>query len=57
MHPDIHLRMHELRAAALRDAAPPRPARRRPLRAQLGWMLVELGLRLVTPPARTARMA
>nr|WP_078594931.1 hypothetical protein [Streptomyces sp. NRRL S-920] len=47
MHPDIHLRLHHDRAADLRRAAPPR--RRRPrLRTQLGWTLVELGLRLVS---------
>ncbi|WP_185923678.1 hypothetical protein [Streptomyces sp. WAC05374] len=58
MQSDIHLRLHELRAAELRAAAPGRPAPRRPLRTQLGWTLVELGLRLVAaPPPRTARLA
>ncbi|QGV80383.1 hypothetical protein EIZ62_20720 [Streptomyces ficellus] len=62
MHPDIHLRLHALRASDLRDRAPRRPAvrDRRPLRTRLGWTLVELGLRLVAaPPAplRTARIA
>nr|WP_073752901.1 hypothetical protein [Streptomyces sp. CB03234] len=62
MHPDIHFRLHEQRAAELRDRAPRRPAPRRrhqpPLRTRLGWALVELGLRLVAaPPPRTARIA
>ncbi|MFC5801575.1 hypothetical protein [Streptomyces formicae] len=69
MHPDIHLRLHELRAAELhREAATVprlrRAAPRRALRDQLGWTLVEVGLRLVAerPPrstrtARTARTA
>ncbi|MFC8920552.1 hypothetical protein ACGF5F_12815 [Streptomyces sp. NPDC047821] len=58
MQSDIHLLLHELRAAELTAAAPGRPARRRPLRAQLGWTLVALGLRLVAaPPPRTARLA
>ncbi|GAA2453470.1 hypothetical protein [Streptomyces lavendulocolor] len=59
MHPDIHLSLHALRAADLRGRAPRRPAaRRRPVRARLGWTLVELGLRLaVAPPPRTAPAA
>ncbi|WP_189554758.1 hypothetical protein [Streptomyces lavendofoliae] len=66
MHPDIHLRLHELRAAEARDLAPRRPAARRTVparrtvRARLGWTLVELGLRLVAaaaPPPRTAPVA
>ncbi|ORT61950.1 hypothetical protein [Streptomyces sp. CB03238] len=63
MHPDIHLHLHELRAAELRGRAPRRPAPRRrtarPLfRTRLGWTLVELGLRLVAaPPPHTARIA
>ncbi|MFD7444131.1 hypothetical protein [Streptomyces sp. NPDC059909] len=69
MHADIHLHLHELRATELhRDAAdagrhrravagPPRPPRRA-LRAQLGWTMVELGLRMVAAhPARTTRPA
>ncbi|MER7108189.1 hypothetical protein [Streptomyces sp. NPDC000229] len=58
MHPHIHLHLHELRAAELRDRAPRRSATRRPLRTQLGWTLVEVGLRLAAaPPPRTARVA
>ncbi|AZM53519.1 hypothetical protein DMA15_13805 [Streptomyces sp. WAC 01529] len=49
MHPDIHLRLHHDRAAKLRHAAPPRRTRPHPrIRTQLGWTLVELGLRLVS---------
>nr|WP_087884306.1 hypothetical protein [Streptomyces alboflavus] len=53
MHPDVHLMLHHARAAELRlsDAAPDvaDEAPHAPwLRAQLGWTLVELGLRLVS---------
>ncbi|MEU7582770.1 hypothetical protein AB0B50_34915 [Streptomyces sp. NPDC041068] len=47
MHSDVHLMLHHDRAEELRRAAPvrlPRPQ----LRTQLGWTLVELGLRLVS---------
>ncbi|WP_031076351.1 hypothetical protein [Streptomyces sp. NRRL S-118] len=63
MHPDIHRQLHALRAAELHRAARPRrrpvpPRRRRPaVRVRVGWVLVELGLRLVRtrgPAARTA---
>ncbi|WSL18429.1 hypothetical protein OG302_25870 [Streptomyces sp. NBC_01283] len=47
MHPDIHLRLHHTRAAELHRAAP-LPQRRPRLRTQLGWTMVELGLRLVS---------
>ncbi|WP_405619107.1 hypothetical protein OG292_30910 [Streptomyces sp. NBC_01511] len=64
MHTDVHLRLHDLRAAELRtEAARFRLARAgaRPpggLRGRLGWFLVGLGLRLVhRPPVRTARIA
>ncbi|MET9801342.1 hypothetical protein [Streptomyces sp. NPDC006368] len=65
MHPDIHLRLHVLRAAELRqEAARPavRPVHRadpvrRPVRVRVGWALVEVGLRLVSSPAGTARWA
>ncbi|MGW1886613.1 hypothetical protein [Streptomyces sp. NPDC002133] len=66
MHADIHLCLHELRAAELhREAATaayrpdvPRRLPRPALRAQLGWTLVEVGLRLVAAhPARTATAA
>ncbi|MFE4664171.1 hypothetical protein ACFRI7_08295 [Streptomyces sp. NPDC056716] len=54
-HPETFLALHHARAAELRaDADAYRLARtaRRPrdLRARLGWTLVELGLRLATPP-------
>ncbi|MFD3995866.1 hypothetical protein [Streptomyces sp. NPDC058548] len=59
MHADIHLQLHQLHAAELhREAAttaPHTPAPRAPgpaLRVQLGWRLVELGLRLATPAHR-----
>ncbi|MYS07189.1 hypothetical protein GTW71_12230 [Streptomyces sp. SID6041] len=64
MHPDIHLQLHRLHAAELHDeaaATAPRTPDRTPgrvLRVQLGWRLVELGLRLATPPrSRTAPLA
>ncbi|QEU94088.1 hypothetical protein CP970_27130 [Streptomyces kanamyceticus] len=47
MHADIHLALHHVRAAELHRTAPTRrPAPR--FRDQLGWTLVELGLRLVS---------
>ncbi len=54
MHPEIHLLLHDARAAELHRAAAPRRAPRAALRSQLGWTLVELGLRLVSSsePAR-----
>ncbi|MFF0429662.1 hypothetical protein ACFYUJ_35465 [Streptomyces sp. NPDC004520] len=59
MHADIHLQLHTLTAAELRHeaaAARPRPAgTATPMRVQLGWRLVEFGLKLaVTPPRTTA---
>ncbi|WP_338495926.1 hypothetical protein [Streptomyces sp. SJL17-4] len=67
MHADIHLRMHALTAAELhREAAArrrrparapaPAPASAPALRVRLGWRLVELGLRLVTPDRRPATL-
>ncbi|MEV4329647.1 hypothetical protein AB0K02_03765 [Streptomyces sp. NPDC049597] len=57
MHADIHLRLHELRAEELRTEAA-RHVRRERLRTQLGWALVELGLRLLLQPSgRTGRRA
>ncbi|MEV0528066.1 hypothetical protein AB0I66_32045 [Streptomyces sp. NPDC050439] len=47
MHPDVHLLLHHTRAAELHRAAPLRGSRP-PIRTQLGWTLVELGLRLVS---------
>ncbi|WP_395360839.1 hypothetical protein ACHGLA_13760 [Streptomyces sp. YH02] len=64
MHADIHLRMHALIAAELhREAAARRhrparvPAPAPALRVRLGWRLVELGLRLVTPDRHPAALA
>ncbi|TGB12987.1 hypothetical protein E2651_10755 [Streptomyces sp. MZ04] len=47
MHPDIHLMLHHDRAKELQQAAPARQPRIH-LRTQLGWTMVELGLRLVS---------
>ncbi|WP_328944454.1 hypothetical protein OG259_25995 [Streptomyces sp. NBC_00250] len=57
MHADIHLQLHQLHAAELhREAAAATATAPRPLapalRVQLGWRLVELGLRLATPADR-----
>ncbi|MFD3535656.1 hypothetical protein [Streptomyces sp. NPDC058664] len=56
MHSDIHHRLHALTAAELHRAAghfADVPAvTTPPLRVQLGWRLVELGLRLATPADR-----
>ncbi|MFJ2934078.1 hypothetical protein ACIO8G_15060 [Streptomyces sp. NPDC087219] len=54
MHADIHLQLHQLHAAELhRAAATTAPRVPGPtLRVQLGWTLVELGLRLATPAHR-----
>jgi hypothetical protein len=46
MHSDVHLLLHHTRAAELHQAAPPR-SHGPQLRTQLGWTLVELGLKLV----------
>lgn len=46
--PHTHLLLHAHRAAELRAAAY-RPVPRTPLRTRLGWLLVELGLRLTAP--------
>ncbi|MFI6682666.1 hypothetical protein [Streptomyces sp. NPDC050485] len=59
MHPETHLLLHRSRTAELQAAAA-RPAlpREHRLRIQLGWILVELGLRLTQqPPHRAARLA
>ncbi|MCX5226490.1 hypothetical protein ABZY16_13780 [Streptomyces sp. NPDC006553] len=55
MHADIHLQLHQLHAAELhREAAATAPRAPGPaLRVQLGWRLVELGLRLATPAHRS----
>ncbi|MFC8079406.1 hypothetical protein ACFUN8_28190 [Streptomyces sp. NPDC057307] len=64
MHTDVHLRLHDLRAAELRTEADrfrlSRAGARTPghLRRLLGWFLVDLGLRLVhRPRVRHARIA
>ncbi|MFI1718408.1 hypothetical protein ACIGW4_29720 [Streptomyces sp. NPDC053513] len=61
MHADIHLQLHALTAEELRRKAaavrPQAPARLPVLRSRLGWKLVELGLRLVTPAHRPAVLA
>ncbi|MFF5971700.1 hypothetical protein ACFY7C_09250 [Streptomyces sp. NPDC012769] len=56
MHPDIHLTLHALTAAELHHAAAT-AASATPLRVQLGWTLVEFGLRLAAPGPRTAHAA
>ncbi|MER6097154.1 hypothetical protein ABT154_15120 [Streptomyces sp. NPDC001728] len=61
MHADIHLQLHHLSAAELHrtaDRAVEVPSvASPPLRVQLGWTLVELGLRMVTPAGRPATLA
>ncbi|MBT2508164.1 hypothetical protein J7I98_20180 [Streptomyces sp. ISL-98] len=65
MYSDIHLQLHTLRAAELQQEAAeyarlPRPTNSpaHRLRTQLGWIMVELGLRLVHQPSvRPARIA
>jgi hypothetical protein len=62
MHSDVHLTLHRLTATELRHtadtvrdatAAPAVPAA--PIRVQLGWKLVEFGLKLAVPgTSRTA---
>ncbi|EFL32464.1 predicted protein [Streptomyces viridochromogenes DSM 40736] len=54
MHPDIHLALHHARAAELRAETEPRPVGRPALRTRLGWILVEVGLKLATPPGPAA---
>ncbi|KQX52714.1 MULTISPECIES: hypothetical protein [unclassified Streptomyces] len=61
MHADIHLQLHHLSAAELHrtaDRTVELPAAvSPPLRVQLGWKLVELGLHLVTPAGRPVALA
>ncbi|WP_314616823.1 hypothetical protein [Streptomyces stackebrandtii] len=63
MHADIHLQLHALAAAELRSEAAaahghtPTETPATPLRVQLGWKLVELGLRLATPANRPTPLA
>ncbi|MEV6245391.1 hypothetical protein AB0M38_04190 [Streptomyces sp. NPDC051742] len=59
MNADIHLQLHQLHAAELhREAAAtvPHPSGST-LRVQLGWRLVELGLRMATPAHRPVTLA
>lgn len=53
MHSDIHLVLHHQRAAELQNAVAAWPLPRTPLRTQVGWALVELGLKLAVPSAPT----
>ncbi|TXS55381.1 hypothetical protein [Streptomyces sp. t39] len=50
---DIHLTLHHLRAGDLRAEAAQTvsPVPREPIRARVGWILVDLGLHLVRRPA------
>ncbi|WP_406861189.1 hypothetical protein ABZO31_12300 [Streptomyces sp. HUAS MG47] len=57
MHADIHRHLHDLRAAELhREADSFRCLPRTPVRARLGWRLVEWGLRLAAAPAEGRRV-
>ncbi|KOX19323.1 MULTISPECIES: hypothetical protein [unclassified Streptomyces] len=61
MHADIHLQLHALTAAEAHRTAELRFTREESaspsLRVQLGWRLVELGLRLATPADRPVTLA
>ncbi|WP_432089167.1 MULTISPECIES: hypothetical protein [unclassified Streptomyces] len=59
MHADIHLQLHALTAAeAHRAAERPHVEGESPtLRVQLGWRLVELGLRLASSADRPVTLA
>ncbi|MDV9192374.1 hypothetical protein R6L23_29920 [Streptomyces sp. SR27] len=61
MHADIHLQLHHLSAAELHRTADRTvevpTVTSPPLRVQLGWKLVELGLHMVTPAGRPATLA
>ncbi|WP_184503550.1 hypothetical protein [Streptomyces botrytidirepellens] len=46
----VHHLLHRLRAEQLRREAAHRHRRTQLLRTRLGWRLVEVGLRLATPP-------
>ncbi|MFJ4711648.1 hypothetical protein [Streptomyces sp. NPDC088785] len=62
MHPEVHLALHDTRAAELRaDADAYRLAataaedgRPAGLRTRLGWTLVEVGLKLAAPAKNSA---
>ncbi|MFC8516654.1 hypothetical protein [Streptomyces sp. NPDC057257] len=54
MHPETHLTLHHTRAAELQAEAESHALAtttrtHRALRTRVGWTLVEVGLRLVTP--------
>ncbi|MEV8347126.1 hypothetical protein [Streptomyces niveus] len=53
---DIHLQLHTIRATELRTRAAMYRPQNQLLRLRLGWLLVELGLRLVQHPARSPRI-
>ncbi|BAU83587.1 hypothetical protein SLA_2665 [Streptomyces laurentii] len=59
MHSDVHLTLHRLTATELRHtadtAAPMVPSA--PVRVQLGWKLVEFGLKLAVPGTSRAALA
>lgn len=48
MHADVHLTLHRLTATELQESAAA-AAPTTPLRVQLGWRLVEFGLKLALP--------
>ncbi|MFG2554898.1 hypothetical protein [Streptomyces sp. NPDC048581] len=61
-HPETTLALHHARAADLRaqaDAHRLATRARQPyrIRTRLGWTLVEVGLRLATPPGRQPALA
>ncbi|MFJ9829409.1 hypothetical protein ACIRSU_34280 [Streptomyces sp. NPDC101160] len=58
MHADVHLALHRLTATELQQSAAT-AAPTTPVRVQLGWRLVEFGLRLAVaePQGITVRAA
>ncbi|WP_031085841.1 hypothetical protein [Streptomyces sp. NRRL WC-3549] len=60
MHHDVHAILHTYRSAELRKQAAEFTAPRTRLRSRMGWVMVEVGLRLAQnapAPARAARAA
>ncbi|MER0446038.1 hypothetical protein ABR738_15965 [Streptomyces sp. Edi4] len=59
MHSDTHLLLHHLRAAELTTRAAATVPGEHRLRARVGWLLVEVGLRLAAhrTPHRRAHFA
>ncbi|WP_329387152.1 hypothetical protein [Streptomyces sp. NBC_01716] len=49
---DVHLQLHAIRATELQTEAATHLPRTHGFRPRLGWLLVELGLRLVEHPTR-----